>query len=101
MEVYTVLISHTARHDLRDIHDRVAPESPQGDLHLIHSLIEAAGSLEHFPLRHPRVRRRFGGESVRSATVLNHRILYTVEGLRVNVIRFVHGSRRLPRRLGS
>jgi plasmid stabilization system protein ParE len=89
-----------AERDLDAIHWYVSRNSDAAADYLTDQLLSTATGLARFPHRHPTVfRRRVGGFPVRCQVCLNYRALFQVRGSSVFVLRFVHGSRRVPRRL--
>ncbi len=99
MRTFTVLILPAAERDLEDIHTYVSADSPRAAHRVTEALLDAARTLRTLPLRYPAIHRRAFRQRARSMTCFNYRIVYTVRGSAVIVLRMLHAARRLPRRI--
>jgi plasmid stabilization system protein ParE len=98
-KTFTVLILPSAQEDLDAIHAYVSADSRGAANRVTAALLDAAASLSTFPLRHRVIHRRAFGRRARSMVCLSYRIIYTVRGSAVIVLRMFHAARRLPRRI--
>lgn len=102
MRSFQVAILPPAERDLDAIHWYVSRNSELAATSLTDQLLDAAMQLGHFPRRHPVVfGRKVGGFPVRCRVCMSYRVLFQIRGSSVFVLRFLHGSRRVPRRLAE
>ena len=82
--------------DLRDIEDFIARDSVSYAVLLVDRLIQAVEKLSDFP-RMGRVVPEFERDDLRELLYRKYRIVYTVRGEDVTVLRVVHGARDFRR----
>lgn len=94
---YQVVLSVSARSDIRDIVRYISIDEPDRALRFGRLLIQQARSLRAFPLR-GRVVPEFGDDSIRELIVRSYRIVYRVshDKLSIDIIRFWHAGRGIP-----
>ncbi len=94
-----VLIRPSADRDMDEIFAWIARDDPVAAERLVRRIFEAAKSLRDFPERgtlHPEI-----GRDARSLLVGRYLILYRAGPDRVDVLRIVHGARKLTGLLGG
>lgn len=94
---YHVVLSASARSDIRDIVRYVSLDEPKRAIEFGRFLIQCARSLGQFPMR-GRVVPEFGEESIRELIARSYRIVYRFEHNKqlVEIIRFWHAGRGAP-----
>ena len=94
---YQVVLSTSARSDLRDIVRYISLDAPDRALQFGHFLISHTKNLAHFP-KLGRVVPEFDDESIREIIVRSYRVVYRLNHERtlVEVIRFWHAARGIP-----
>lgn len=94
---YQVILSPTARHDLRRAVRWISVDAPDHALRYGRLLVSRTKVLAQFP-ELGRVVPEFGNPAIREIIVRSYRIVYRVrhaEG-RVEIIRYWHGARGTP-----
>jgi len=95
---YQVIVSPSARRDLRDIVRYISLDSPERALQFGGLLLDSAKQLANFP-EMGRVVPEFEESTVREIIVRSYRVIYRVdhENRRIDIARFWHGARGTPR----
>lgn len=90
-----VILTPTAEQDVASLHARIAAESPRAAARFVLELSDRMDSLARFPSRSVKAReRRTRGLLVRQLPHEGYRVLYTVLGSTVFVLRVGHGARK-------
>lgn len=93
---YFILRTRAAEHDLEEIADAIALDSPLHAARLVAKIREGMGHLAHLPLRGARAPEGVvNGHITRQLVISNYRVIYLVTGHMVIVIGVRH-VRRLP-----
>ena len=94
---YKVVLSPSARKDVREIVRYISLDAPSRALAFGESLISNTKRLGHYP-EMGRIVPEFGDPEIREISVRNYRVVYRVDHPRkkVLVIRFWHGARSTP-----
>lgn len=91
---YDIIVTPIAAEDLKDIVRSIAQHSPAAAESVADEIGRRAESLERFPRRGVRAREGAAfGEDVRQLVVMSYRILYSIRGRTVFILRIGHGSR--------
>ena len=95
---YQVVLSPSARHDLREIVRYISLDDPTRASNFGQFLLDQAKKLAGFP-EMGRVVPEFAEEGLREIVVRVYRVIYRVshQQRRVEVLRFWHGARGTPR----
>jgi toxin ParE1/3/4 len=95
-ERYRVEITRVAETDLRDIHRNIVADNKVAADQWLNSIEQQIDSLEKFPLRCPIIpeAQELGGE-YRQMIHGNYRTIFKVDGVRVIIMRVIHGARLL------
>jgi toxin ParE1/3/4 len=92
---FDVILTPTAEQDLASLHARIAAESPRAADRFVLELADRIDSLAKFPARGPKAReRQTRGLRVRQLIHQGYRVLFTVLGSTVYVLRVGHGARK-------
>jgi len=94
---YQIVLSPSARRDLRDIIRYISLDSPERAVAFGQFLIGSIRQLANFPGMGREVP-EFGRAEVREIVVRNYRVIYRLEpaGKLVQIVRFWHGARGNP-----
>ena len=93
----SVFVNPAARDDIDAIIGFVASQSPINAEMLAERFLDDISSLADFPERCPlALESDRWGYPVRSMLVFRYRLLFTIVGTRVHILRVVHGSMRSP-----
>ena len=94
---YQVVLSPSARSDIRDIVRYISLDDPNRAIDFGRFLIQCARSLAQFPLR-GRVVPEFADESLREVIARKYRIVYRLkdEDQLIEIVRFWHAGRGTP-----
>jgi plasmid stabilization system protein ParE len=93
---YRVNITKKAEEDLQEIWKRIAKNYPLNAARFVEALYARANTLELFPERCPRIRENlFLEKEYRHLLYKKYRIIFSIDGDTVNIIRVVHGARLL------
>jgi hypothetical protein len=88
-----------AEHDAKNLHARIASDSVGNADRFIMELRARAASLNRWPRRCPVApESRVAGFEVRAALFNSYRILFTIIGRHIAVLKIEHGARKRPRR---
>ncbi|HEV7867675.1 MAG TPA: type II toxin-antitoxin system RelE/ParE family toxin [Chthoniobacteraceae bacterium] len=95
---YQVALSPSAQRDLRSIVRYISVDSPDRAVRFGQFLVSSIKRLAELP-EMGRVVREFENPSIREIVVRSYRVIYRVDhgDCRVDVLRFWHGARGIPR----
>ena len=92
--VIDVIISDSAKDDLKDIKNYISRNSPEYADLLLSRIFEGIENLKLFPMM-GRVVPEFNKKEIRELICQSYRIIYVVSQNRVEIISIVHGARLL------
>lgn len=93
--IYQVVILPGAQRDIDQAYRWQARRSPHGAVDWHCDLLEAIKSLETFPFRCPlALENRFFKQELRQLLCGKYRIIFTVSGIEVHVLRVRHSARK-------
>ena len=100
MPKYRVEITQTAECDIKEIFQYIASDSETAAKKFVAEIECQIDSLEQFPLRCPVIpESRELGKEYRHIIYGNYRTIFRIEGLRVVIMRVIHGARLLSLQL--
>jgi plasmid stabilization system protein ParE len=89
---FTIVIQPRAAAELDDIFDTIARDSHDRAMQYTDRILQAVDDLSTFPERHPQARESLAFSiTIRQVVVGSHRILFTVDGNTVRVLRIRSG----------
>lgn len=91
---YRIIVQDSAYADLDSIFAYIVADSPQNAVAMVRRVLDEIGGLATFPLSHPLAPESDDfPEEIRQLIVGPYRVLYTVGGTVVHVLRVRHGAR--------
>jgi toxin ParE1/3/4 len=96
VQKYRVEITRVAEADLKEIYQYIAADNKVAAEHLLQNIEQQIDSLEKFPLRCPVIpESQKLGREYHQIIHGNYRTLFRIDGVRVIIMRIIHGARLL------